>query len=174
MVKDVSAQVSEFANTIPTGTIKLALFSKVFFPMFVEHLKGNEVQISPWLSETGTNGYQYVNVMNGKEVVFTVPPIFISNRTGLGDNLSQSAADIMQIASIKEKTYPGAGDAHIRNNLIDKLDYDDDRETSIERFIEEWKTIFAYYGYVVPKSTNGTSMSARVTEDVFEDDIETF
>lgn len=174
MVKDVSKDIAEFANTVPRATMKLPLFSKVFFPMFVELLKGQDVQVAAWLSETGTNGYQYVDIVDGQEVVFSVPPIFISNRTGLGDNLGKDVGDIMQVASVKEKTYPGAGDAHIRNNLINQLDYDDGHDAAQEKFINEWKAIFAHYGYEIPKVNAGVSASYQVDEGAFEDDIETF
>lgn len=130
------------------GEIKLKDFSTIFFPMFLAYFKGEEnVELGRWLTYTNTKGYEWVDVIDAGEVVFSVPPMLQAITLAPGTQLQQDPADIMQIATIKDRTIPGAGNAHIRTNLTNALDLSEDYIRGQETYRENWLPIFNYYGY---------------------------
>lgn len=161
----------KLVNDGARGTIELNQFSKVFFPMFVAYFQTQDVELSRWLNYTKTKGYQWVDVMQGGEVVFSVPPIFQNTSITAGSGLKQDPSDILKIASIKDQTIPGAGNRHIRDNITDMINLKDDYNNGHDAFIEAWIPIFAYYNYTID---NGKGGSDNKTNDYNAEDFEDY
>lgn len=158
----------------PNGTISLDLFSKVFFPMFLAYLSGKQnVDLSYWYDETNTNGYQSVDVVDrAGEIVFTVPPLLNNRKTDLGDTLEMSPAEIMAIADMHDKSFPGNGVKYIEKNLTEKFDRDVEGNLQLqEKFVNGWKKIFKFYGYESDGTgdTNGSASEEDIEEDGWSD-----
>lgn len=160
-------------NNVTRGEIKLSDFSTVFFPMFLAYFKGEaNVELGRWLTFTKTKGYEWVDVIQTGEVVFSVPPMLQSITLEPGSQLKQDPADIMQIATIKDRTIPGAGNNHIRNNLTNALDLADDYVEGQETYRENWLPIFEYYGYNLEggsKASAGTKKTDDYNPEDFSD-----
>lgn len=140
------------------GEIKLTDFSNIFFPMFLAYFKGEEnVELGRWLTYTQTKGYEWVDVIQGGEVVFSVPPMLQSITLEPGKQLNQDPSEIMQLATIKDRTIPGAGNAHIRNHLTNALDLSDDYVRGQDEYRSNWLPIFEHYGYTLEGGSTSTS-----------------
>lgn len=132
------------------GEIKLADFSNIFFPMFLAYFKGEEnVELGRWLTFTRTKGYEWVDVIQGGEVLFSVPPMLQSLTLEPGKQLNQDPSEIMHLATIKDRTIPGAGNVHIRTNLTNALDLSDDYVRGQDEYRNNWLPIFEHYGYTL-------------------------
>lgn len=153
------------------GTVDLNQFSKVFFPMFVAYFNTQKVELSRWLTYTKTKGYEWVDVMQGGEVVFSVPPVFQTTSLTAGAGLQQDPSDILKIASIKDQTIPGAGNRHIRDNITNVINLDEDYINGHEAFIDAWIPIFAYYNYTI---TNTTGEGGKPSTDYNPGDFEDY
>lgn len=129
------------------GFIKLKEFSKVFFPMFVAYFSGEQVDLRAWFYATKTKGTLPVDVIDGKDIAFTVPAIISADRDEFGKGLQKDPADIMALAQIKDREAPGAGNRYIQANLIEGIEYDEYDEVAQRKFMEDWVKIFNYYGY---------------------------
>lgn len=129
--------------------IPLSEFSKLFFPMFAAYFAGHDAEIGRWFLHTKTAGFTWVDVVENGNVVFSVPPVLSTGERLMGEQLHQDPADILKIAALKDRTLPGSGNAHIRHNLIEQIDYSDGVEKKAEDFMEAWNKIFAYYGYTL-------------------------
>lgn len=157
MSLDVPENFEAFVKDSNRGEIKLSDFSNIFFPMFVAYFNGQPVELSRWLSYTGTKGYEWVDVVRAGEVVFSIPPVLQSITLAPGSSLNQDPAEIMQIATIKDKTIPGAGNRHIRENITNALDFEDDHNRGQEEFLKNWIPIFEFYGYTLGDSSKASS-----------------
>lgn len=151
-------------NSEVRGEIKLHDFSTIFFPMFLAYFNGKQnVELGRWLTFTRTKGYEWVDVIQGGEVVLSVPPILQSLTLEPGKQLKQDPADIMQMATIKDRTIPGAGNTHIRTNLTNALDLGEDYIAGQAAYRERWLPIFEYYGYTLGDESKSSSVT--MTED---------
>lgn len=130
------------------GEIKLNDFSKIFFPMFLAYfMQEKNVELGRWVTFTKTRGYEWVDVVKGGEVIFSVPPMLRSITLEPGRQLKQDPADIMKLAAIKDRTMPGGGNRHIRENITDVIDLTEDYVSGQDQYREAWLPIFEYYGY---------------------------
>ena len=148
------------------GQIKLNDFSTIFFPMFIAYFKGEEnVELGRWLTFTKTKGYEWVDVMQGGEVIFSVPPMLQSITLEPGKSLAQDPSEIMHIATIKDRTIPGAVNAHIRSKLTDALDLSEDYANGQDEYRKNWLPIFNYYGYTLEGGASKSGAGSNVSDE---------
>jgi hypothetical protein len=149
MSLNLPAGFEQFVKDSNRGKVELNQFSKVFFPMFVAYFAHQDTELSRWFQYTKTKGYEWVDVIEGGEVIFSVPPVFQSITLDPGKSLKQDPADILKIASIKDQTIPGAGNRHIRENITNVIDMDDDFLDGQTEFMDAWFPIFKHYNYTL-------------------------
>lgn len=174
MSLELPANFEQFVKDSNRGQIKLSDFSALFFPMFVAYFNGQPVELSRWLEFTRTKGYEWVDVTKADEVVFSVPPVMQATSFAPGSGLRQDPADIMAMATLKDKTMPGAGNKHIRANLTEALDLEDDYVDGRSQYHADWIPIFNYYGYSLDSDTDtkakaGSAKKSDYNPDDFED-----
>lgn len=154
------------------GSISLAVFSKSFFPMFVEYFVGQlEPNLNYWFGETQTTGYQPVDVLDSKgEVVFTVPPMYDNASTTAFNRNDLNPAEHMALVQIKDRSMPGSGNRHADAFFEEVVTGEKQNEGDIRAFYKSWTTILAYYGYTSDAISKDSSNSADV--NLSEDDYD--
>lgn len=157
-----------FVESEARETIDLKTFSELFFPMFVARFSGKTVELSRWCSYTNTSGHQWVDVVDSGEVIFSVPPVLQSISTTVGTGLQQDPHEIINIARLKDNVIPGSGNRHIKENLTEKLDLEDDLVKGMDEYTRNWIPIFQYYGYELEDSSKSTNVGGGASDTLTE------
>lgn len=181
MSETISSQEQRFVSLteeVTRGSMSLALFSKSFFPMFVEYFVGEkEPNLNFWFGETKTTGYQPVDILGSKgEVVFTVPPLYDVASTTSFNRADLNPAEHMALVQIKDKSIPGSGTSHADAVFEEIVTSEKQDEVAIRTFYEAWTKIFMHYGYTsaaAASSTTDKNAGLEISEDDFDgyDDI---
>lgn len=171
-IKAQEKRFSELGTEKSRGKIQLAVFSKSFFPMFVEYFVGKqEPNLNFWFSATGTSGYQYVDVIDNKgEVVFAVPPLFDYNTTESFNRSSLNPAEHMALVQIKDRNMPGSGNGHANAFFEEVVTQEKEDPKDIREFFNAWVTVFQYYGYTAKNASTDSVPSSEV--NLSEDDYD--
>lgn len=181
MSETITKQEQAFASLtqdVTRGSMPLAMFSKNFFPMFVEYFVGEqEPNLNFWFGETNTTGYQPVDIIDSKgEVVFTVPPLYDVASTTSFDRADLNPAEHMALVQIKDRSIPGSGSSHADAVFEEIATSEKQDELAIRTFYVAWTKIFSHYGYTsiaAKTDTTNTDGGLVISEDDFDgyDDI---
>lgn len=124
----------------PLPEIQEPVFQKIFLPIFTAE-SGKKVDIGAWTGVCGSP-FTPVKVMNGKSLLFIVPPLLSNSDETFVDLKEVDLAEQVVAAQQKFAALPQLADAHFRHWFTDRL-----KEGKVRKdYIEQWNIIFKYYG----------------------------
>ena len=123
--------------------IQESVFVKQYLPMFAANPEKVDgiIYVNTWINVAGSP-FQAVDVYNGSEFLYRVPPLLNSDDTML-KNIGRNGSihETLQEAALKASVIPKLGEHHIRQWLTDRLG----TGTINLDIARQWNLIFARY-----------------------------
>lgn len=143
-------------------TITEHLFVREYLP-YIANCKDKELAIKKWL-EVCKNPYYPVDVLdNNKNVLFTVPPIWIRQQTRTEYDSKYSMGEIITRAQKRSEISPKQGEAFFNEclpHVLLKTDTDNN-------YLNEWDKILTRYGYKDTDNQHPVSLEEEFEFDEF-------
>ncbi|EPU3828917.1 hypothetical protein ACVWU4_000898 [Campylobacter coli] len=149
----IIASVSELGDkaSIVNNQISESVFKEYFAEMFINkdflNPNNHKAIFLKWLELTNSP-YDEIDVVDDvtRELLFTVPPIF-SRIITKSDGLDMNINNVLTKAEQKERWFPGAGEALIRDNIVKNkekrlFNYD---KNAIDIYAKRWREIINRY-----------------------------
>lgn len=116
-------QVVTELSKLPNPRIQESEFIRDFLPMFAADPKrvDGPINVNVWLN-VADSPYASVDVFNGLEYLYTVPPLLNADDTML-ENIGQNGSVYATLtsASLKFAVMPKLGEAHLKQWMTDRL-----------------------------------------------------
>jgi hypothetical protein len=145
-------------TTASNPVIEESDFVRYFLPLFAAKPENGQVNINVWLDVAGSP-FSAVTVMNGKEVLFEVPPLLNSDDKLLEGISGTSVYETITTAQLKYNVLPKLGDLHIRQWLTERLG---SNQLTLDAVLK-WNFIFKRYGLETIPIPEGSEHHADVT-----------
>ena len=167
----ISVAMHQLLNQ-PNPTLEESIFVKKYLPLLAANTSEVKAPVGLWLEVAGT-AFQPVDIVKGKEILFTVPALLDSNSVKIQDQKDRRALTIPGMiaeAEMRTATVPQMG-INFLNHHLSKLF--EGRELHSEHLLA-WQAIFKRYNikpFELPTELSGEapSSSQEMTFDEFED-----
>lgn len=124
----------------PLPEIQEPVFQKLFLPLFTASA-GSKVDLAAWTGVCGSP-FTPVKVMNGKTLLFIVPPLLSDSDEALTQVKKVDIAEQVVATQQKFSAMPQLATAHFRHWFTDRVSTGNVRKD----YIAQWNIIFKYYG----------------------------
>lgn len=140
----------------PVSNINIRLSESVFVTNYLPYFVNSDARaqaIEKWL-EVSKHPYYPVDIVDPHgEVLFTVPPLWLRQKTRVYNDESVSFSEVMLRVQIKSDVVPASGEKFFNECMPYFLTQPDD----IKDYSSIWNNIFKRYGYITDDLENNST-----------------
>jgi hypothetical protein len=157
--------------TQPNPTLEESVFVKKWLPLLAANTSSIKAPVGMWVSEVSGSPFQAIDIVNGKTVLFTVPPMLDSNSIVIQDQALRKNLTIPGMiaeAGMRSANIPKQGENFLNHHLATLIV---GGELHPENLVI-WQNILARYNIRpmdLPESLGGAKAS---TGEMEFDDVE--